>query len=86
MKILFYCKENCGPCNMVFPKVRQLATHYKVELRKIIIDDHNKEEYKKIGIDQVPVMVFIDSKGTETTRVSGNMKSDKIEEIIKGMK
>lgn len=63
MKILKFYADWCGPCKMITPFIRELASKHEAELLEIDVDaDQNKNMIAKYSISSIPKVVFITDK------------------------
>lgn len=78
--------EWCGPCRMVDPIVKEMATEYdgKAVIGKVNVDE-NPEISARFGIRNIPTIIFL--KGGEMVdksvgAVPKNVLTDKIDALI----
>ena len=78
--------EWCGPCRMVDPIVKEMATEYdgKAVIGKVNVDE-NPEVSARFGIRNIPTIIFL--KGGEMVdksvgAVPKNVLTDKIDALI----
>lgn len=75
--------EWCGPCRMVGPVVEELAKEYKGKVKIAKMDvDQNRETPAKLGIRNIPTLIFFKGGEAVNTIIGAQPKSS-IEEALK---
>ena len=71
-----YWAEWCGPCKMIAPILKEIATEYagKVKVAKINIDD-NVMIAPKYGVRGIPTLMLFKNGDVEATKVGALSKS-----------
>jgi thioredoxin 1 len=69
----------CGPCKELKPTIEALEKEYegKIEVRSIDVDQE-PDLAKKFGVQAIPLLVFLDAKGNELSRIVGLVPKDTI--------
>ena len=75
--------EWCGPCKMMAPELKKLASLHGDSLRVIKVDvDKNPQAASHYGVRGVPTLILF-KKGQQLWRQSGAMSSVQLSSIIK---
>lgn len=73
--IVDYWAEWCGPCKMIGPLFKDLASEYegKIKFAKLNVDE-NPESPTKYGVRGIPTLMIFKSGGVEATKVGAMSK------------
>jgi len=84
MKVLKFGAVWCSGCLVMRPRWQEIETEM-LELKTEYYDfDKDKQKVKefKVSDGKLPVFVFVDKKGKELVRVSGEVSKKKLIELI----
>lgn len=75
--------EWCGPCRGLAPKLEEIASEMKTQIKVVKINiDENPETPSKFGIRSIPTMIlFKNGQGVE--QLLGNLPKENIVEMLK---
>jgi thioredoxin 1 len=75
--------EWCGPCKMVAPVVKEIATEYSDKLQVAKMDvDSNRNTPEQYGIQGIPTLILF-KDGEEAARIVGFRPKDAmVEELL----
>jgi len=77
--------EWCGPCKMIAPVLRDLATQYKDKLKVAKIDvDQEPELATQFNISSIPTLLFF-NKGQVVKQQIGAVPRQALEKIIRDL-
>lgn len=76
--------DNCVPCKMIQPVLKEIEKDYKDSLNVIILNvNENLEIVKELGVMSIPTQFFYDKKGTMLGQHVGFLPKEGFEQIIK---
>lgn len=80
--VIDFWAEWCGPCKKISPIVDELATEYegKVDIYKCDVDE-NSEVCEKLGIRNIPTLIFLKNGEVVDRHVGTATKSQLAEKI-----
>ncbi len=69
----------CPPCKQLKPTIEALEKEYegRIEVRSID-SDQNQDLARKLNVQAIPTLVFLDAKGNELSRIVGLVPKDTI--------
>lgn len=77
-----FSAEWCGPCKMLAPVLKELASETEGRLRILKIDvDRNQELAAKLQVRGVPTLVLY-NKGEQLWRQSGAMDINSLRQVV----
>ena len=73
----------CGPCRMIAPSIKELATEYagKAVIGKVDVDS-NPETAMNYGVRSIPTLIIFKG-GKEVDRIVGALPKPEIEQRLK---
>ncbi|KAI3407584.1 Thioredoxin domain-containing protein, partial [Psidium guajava] len=73
--VIDFAASWCGPCRMMEPAVRAMATEFTdVEFAKIDVDELS-DVAREFGVQAMPTFVLV-KKGKEVDRIVGSVKDE----------
>lgn len=81
--VIDFWAEWCGPCRMLTPIIEELAAEYegKIAICKCDVDNNN-DLAMKFAVRNIPLVVFINSKGELADKMVGAASKDAIKAKI----
>ena len=71
-----YWAEWCGPCKVIAPILKEIASEYRDKMRVCKIDiEENEETPPKYGIRGIPTLMLFKDGNVEATKVGALSKS-----------
>lgn len=84
MKVLKFGAVWCSSCLVMKPRWAKLEKEYPVFESEYIEYDNSPDKVHKYGVEDssLPVFIFLDKKGNELERISGEVSEKKLLELI----
>ena len=83
MKVLKFGAVWCPGCITMKPRWQQLEAEYPWLETQYYEYDESKEEAEKYGVTkELPVFIFLDKRGGEFLRLSGEVDKNKLMDVI----
>lgn len=78
--ILEVMSNDCTACKDFRPKLEEVASDYKIEVKYINIDKLTADQYDELAVSATPTVIFYIDGEEETTaaRIVGSVKKEKI--------
>ena len=78
--ILEVMSDDCTACKDFRPKLKDVASSYKIEVKYINIDKLTADQYDELAVSATPTVIFYIDGEEETTaaRIVGSVKREKI--------
>ena len=82
--IVDFGSDNCVPCKMIKPVLKQIAEDYKDKINVLILDVYDYQDLAmEYGIMSIPTQIFYDRDGKAIGGHVGFIPKDSFKDIIK---
>lgn len=75
--LVSFSADWCGPCRAIAPTLEEIHNEGKVEVIKIDVDAHEKEDLEKYGISSIPT-IFVFKDGQAVSKMIGAQPKSKL--------